>query len=56
MKTKEEIKDEIAELYGAYMALSEAMEHLHSKRMESAKKMSALKHMLIEMEEGDKNG
>jgi hypothetical protein len=54
MKTKQEIKDEIIELYGATQALSEAMNLLHTKRMEATKKMMSLNHMLKEMEE-DKN-
>ena len=36
MKTKQEIKDEILELYGASKALSEAMDVLHAQRMEKA--------------------
>jgi hypothetical protein len=50
MKTKQEIKDEIAELYGADQALSNAQEALHVQRMEVMKKMMALNHMLKEME------
>jgi len=53
MKTKEEIKDEIIELYGATQALSDAMNFLHAQRMEKSKQMMALSHMLKEME--DKN-
>ena len=53
MKTKEEIREEIIELYGANKALSEAMNHLHNQQMETTKKMFALNHMLKEME--DKN-
>jgi len=52
MKTKDEIKEEIAELYGAYQALSEAMNQLHKQQMEKTEKMFALNHMLREMEEG----
>ena len=33
MKTKEEIKEEIIELYGATQALSEAMNFLHAQRI-----------------------
>jgi hypothetical protein len=58
MKTKQEIKDEIIELYGATQALGQAieqiMEQIHKQQMESAKKMFALNHMLKEME-GDNN-
>ena len=54
MKTKEEIKEEIIELYGANKALSEAMNYLHGQQMETTKKLFALNHMLKEME-GDKN-
>jgi len=39
MKTKEEIKDEIIELYGATQALSDAMNFLHAQRMEKSKHM-----------------
>lgn len=49
MKTKQEIKDEIIELYGATQALSEAMNFLHAQRMEKSKQMMALNHMLKEM-------
>ena len=55
MKTKEEIKDELTELYGANIALNEVMEYLHSKRMDLTRKMFALKNMLNEMDDGDKN-
>jgi hypothetical protein len=53
MKTKEEIKEEILELYGANKALSEAMHHLHNQQMEITKKLFALNYMLEDME--DKN-
>ena len=53
MKTKEEIKEEIIELYGATQALSDAMNFLHAQRMEKSKQMMALKHMLKEMEDKD---
>ena len=49
MKTKEEIKDEIIELYGATQALSDAMNILHAQRMEKSKQMMALNQMLKEM-------
>ena len=51
MKTKEEIKDEIIELYGATKALSDAMDVLHAQRMEKSKQMMALNHMLKEMDD-----
>lgn len=51
MKTKQEIKDEILELYGASRALSEAMDVLHAQRMEKIKQMMALSHMLKEMDD-----
>jgi len=51
MKTKQEIKEEIIELYGANQALSDALEALHAQRMEAMKKMVALNHMLKEMED-----
>ena len=53
MKTKEEIKEEIIELYGATQALGEAMNMLHAQRMETSKQMFALNQMLKDME--DKN-
>ena len=53
MKTKEEIKNEILELYGATQALSDAMDVLHAKRMEKSKQMMALNHMLKEMEDDE---
>ena len=56
MKTIEEIKDEIIELYGATQALSAAMDVLHAQRMEKSKQMMALNHMLKEMEAGDAEG
>jgi hypothetical protein len=49
MKTKQEIKDEILELYGATTALGEAMNMLHAQRMEKSRQMMALNHMLKEM-------
>ena len=51
MKTKQEIKDEIIELYGATQALGEVMNLLHAQRMEKSKQMMALNHMLKEMED-----
>jgi hypothetical protein len=53
MKTKQEIKEEIIELYGATQALDEAMNVLHAKRMEKSKQMMALNHMLKEMDDDD---
>ncbi len=53
MKTKQEIKDEIIELYGATQALDEAMNVLHAKRMEKSRQMMALNHMLKEMKDED---
>jgi peptidoglycan hydrolase CwlO-like protein len=54
MKTKEEIKEEIIELYGATKALGDAMNTLHAQRMEKSKQMMALSHMLKEMD-GDES-
>lgn len=51
MKTKQEIKDEIIELYGATQALGDAMNVLHAQRMEKSKQMMALNHMLKEMDD-----
>ena len=53
MKTKEEIQDEIIELYGANKALTDAMNYLHKQQMETTKKIIALNHMLKEMEDKD---
>ena len=53
MKTKEEIKEEIIELYGATTALNDAMNLLHAQRMEKSRQMMALNHMLKEMEGDD---
>lgn len=50
MKTIQEIKDELNELYGATMALSKAMEAIHEQQMEKTKQMFALSNMLREME------
>ena len=50
MKTKQEIKDEIIELYGATQALNDAMDVLHAKRMEKSRQMMALNHMLKDMD------
>jgi hypothetical protein len=54
MKTKQEIKEEIIELYGATQALGDAMNILHAQRMEKSKQMMALSHMLNDM--GDEDG
>ena len=53
MKTKQELEEEMTELYGANKALSEAMNRLHSQQMEITKKMFALNQMLKDMK--DKN-
>ena len=53
MKTKQEIKDEIIELYGATKALREAMNILHAQSMEKSKQMMALNHMLRDMGDGE---
>jgi uncharacterized coiled-coil DUF342 family protein len=53
MKTKQEIKDEIIELYGATQALREAMNILHAQSMEKSKQMMALNHMLKDMEQDE---
>lgn len=53
MKTKDEIKEEIIELYGAAKALDDAMNVLHAQRMEKSKQMMALNHMLKEMGDDD---
>jgi uncharacterized coiled-coil DUF342 family protein len=53
MKTKQEIKEEIIELYGATKALNDAMNILHAQRMEKSKQMMALNHMLKDMDGND---
>ena len=55
MKTKQEIKEEIIELFGATDALNEAMNALHAQQMEKTKRMMALNHMLKEMEADDES-
>ena len=50
MKTKQEIKEEIIELYGATQALGDAMNLLHAQRMEKSKQMMALNQMLKDMD------
>jgi hypothetical protein len=51
--TREEIKDEIIELYAAQKAFGEVMEFAHKQQMDAMKKMFALNHMLKEMEGGN---
>jgi len=53
MKTKEEIKEEIIELYGATQALGDAMNILHAQRMQKTKQLMALNQMLKDMESDD---
>ena len=53
MKTKQEIKDEIIELYGATKALRDAMNILHAQSMEKSKQMMALNHMLKDMDDDE---
>ena len=53
MKTKDEIKEEIIELYGATKALNDAMNVLHAQRMGKSKQMMALNHMIKEMGDDD---
>ena len=55
MKTKEEIQDELIELYGANKALGEASTFLHQQQVENIKKIYALNHMLGAMKEGEKD-
>ena len=51
MKTKQEIKEEIIELYGATHALNEALNVLHAQHIEKMKQMMALNHMLKDMDD-----
>jgi hypothetical protein len=54
MKTKEEIKNEILELYGANEALRAVQNMIHAHSMEKMKQMFALNQMLKDMDdEGD---
>ena len=55
MKTKEEIQDELIELYGANIALGEVSTRLHQQQIEITKRLYALNHMLGAMKEGDKD-
>ena len=54
MKTKQEIKEEIIELYGATQALGDAMNILHAQRMEKSKQMMALNQMLKDTDDDAK--
>lgn len=54
MKTKQEIKDEILELYGANETLRAVMNMLHAQSMEKMKQMFALNQMLKEMDGEEK--
>ena len=54
MKTKQEIKEEIIELYGATQVLGDAMNILHAQRMEKSKQMMALNQMLKDMDDDAK--
>lgn len=54
MKTKQEIKDEILELYGANEALREVMNMLHAQSMERMKRMFALNQLIKDMDEEEK--
>jgi len=51
MKTKQEIKDEIVELYGANEALRAVQNMIHALSMEKTKQMFALNHMLKDMDD-----
>ena len=51
MKTKQEIKEEIIELYAAQMAFREVAEFAHRQQLEAMKKMIALNQMLKDMEQ-----
>jgi hypothetical protein len=54
MKSEQEIKEEIIELYGATQALGDAMNILHAQRMEKSKQMMALNQMLKDMDDDAK--
>jgi vesicle coat complex subunit len=53
MKTKQKIKDEIVELYGANEALRAIQNMIHVHSMEKMKQMMALNQMLKDMEDPD---
>jgi len=55
MKTKEEIKNEILELYGANEALRSVQNMIHVHSMEKIKQMFALNQMLREMDDEENN-
>jgi hypothetical protein len=52
-KTKQEVRDEINELYGAIIALGTAMEHIHDLQEEKTKQMFALNQMIKDMKDHD---
>ena len=51
MKTKQEIKEEISDLYAAQKTWSQVAEFVHKQQMEAMKKMIALNQMLKDMEQ-----
>lgn len=55
MKTKQEIKEEIIELYAAQNAFSEVMDFAHKQQMDAMKKMIALNQMLKDMDDEERN-
>jgi len=55
MKTKQKIKEEILELYGANEALRAVQNMIHVHSMEKMKQMFALNQMLKEMDDEEKN-
>jgi uncharacterized protein YerC len=55
MKTKQEIKNEILELYGANEALRAIQNMIHVNSMEKMKQMFALNQMLKDMDDEEKN-
>ena len=50
MKTKQEIKEEISDLYAAQKTWSKVAEFVHNQQMAAMKKMIALNQMLKDME------
>ena len=55
MKTKQEIKEEIIELYAAQKAYSEIVKFAHKQQVDSMKKMMALNQMLKDMDDEENN-
>jgi predicted nucleic acid-binding Zn-ribbon protein len=49
MKTKQELEEEIIELYGAIQVLNDVMDVLHEQQIKKIKQMNDLKDLLEEI-------